>query len=29
MAENKNNAVATSNGNKVRAKSTRLLDRYE
>ena len=29
MAENKNDAVATSNGNKVRAKSTRLLDRYE
>ena len=29
MAENKNNAVATSNCNKVRAKSTRLLDRYE
>lgn len=29
MAENKNNAVATSNGNKIRAKSTRLLDRYE
>ena len=29
MAENKNNAVATSNGNKVRAKSTRLLYRYE
>ena len=29
MAENKNNAVATSNGNKVRAKSARLLDRYE